>query len=189
MKKNIIGTGLLLATIGLMSCNSSKTKENQEVKTEQEMENSSASSSENTISIAEIDKIRGEIESLKIQPVEIASSELREKIKQKWSKIHFYVQDGIVVKVRTYPYTQITKRTEEFYANNNGLLLAIIEDSGEGHEGNDQNEMDKMYYYNNGKLIKELKKEKESEYTIKESDAEELLAEFNEYLEIYKNKK
>ncbi len=187
MKKIKIILGIMIAAIGLSSCNSNKNNTEVKIETEKEV---STTPTKNLISVEEIDKTRSEIESLKLSPFEIPTTGLREKIKQKWSKIHFYVQNGIVVKVRTYPYLQITKRTEEFYANKDGLLLAVVEDNREGHEDNDQNEMDKMYYYSNGKLIKELKKEKELEYTIKESDAEELISEFNEYIEIYnKNKK
>ena len=43
-----------------------------------------------------------------------------------------------------------------------------------------------MYYFNNGKLLEEINREEGSEYAIKESDAEGLLAEFNEYLDIYR---
>jgi hypothetical protein len=185
--KTIIG--LMVAAIALSSCHSNESKESKEVKIETEKEVSTAPA-ESLMTVEEINKMRSEIELLKLSPVEVSTTGLREKIKQKWSKIHFYVHNGFVVKVRTYPYGQITKRTEEFYANQDGLLLAVVEDNGEGLEDNDQNEMDKMYYYNNGKLIKELKKEKESEHSIKESDAEELISEFNEYVEIYnKNKR
>ncbi len=186
MKKNIIIAGLLIATIGLSSCKSNESKENQEVKTDPPKEVASPTSSNPVPSVEEIDSMRAEIESLQIEPVEVSTSGLREKTRQKWSKIHFYVQNDIVVRVKTYPHPEITKRTEEFYANEDGLLLVVIEDNGEGAKGKPKNELDKMYYFNNGQLINESKKAKVSEYTIKESDAEELLSEFNEYLEIYK---
>jgi len=62
----------------------------------------------------------------------------------------------------------------------------VIEDNGNGVKGKPKSESDKMYYFNNGKLLEEINKEEGSEYAIKESDAEGLLAEFNEYLDIYR---
>jgi hypothetical protein len=182
MKKNKIVLGLMIATIALYNCNSN---ENKEMKNEGE-EVISTYSTNQEISVENIDKIRTEIESLEITPVELTTAGLREKIKQKWVKIHFYVEKEVVVKIKTYPHPAISKRTEEFYANKDGLLLVVIEDNGEGAKGKEKSEIDKMYYYNNNKLIKELNKEEKSEYTIKESDGEELLSEFNEYLDIFK---
>jgi hypothetical protein len=184
MKKKTIIIGLLTASLGIVSCNS-----NIEDKTEiqsSEQTTKTEATSESQISLEDIDKLRTEIESLDVKPIEISTANLREKIKQKWSKIHFYVVDDIVMKVKTYPYTEISKRTEEFYANKEGLKLVVIEDNGEGEKGKPKDQLDKMYYFSSGKLIKEVNNQKESEYTVKESDAEELLSEFNEYLDIYK---
>ena len=186
MKKNKIIAGLLIATIGLSGCKSNESKENQEVKTDPQKEVSSPTLADPMISVEEIDKMRTAIESLQLDPIEISTSGLREKTRQKWSKIHIYAQNDIVVRVKTYPHPEISKRTEEFYANKDGLLLVVIEDDGEGPKGKPKNELDKMYYFNNGELINESKKAEASEYTVKESDAEELLSEFKEYLEIYK---
>lgn len=185
MKTNVILSGLMVVTIAFFSCN---TNENKEAKNEAQQEISS-NSANNETSVENIDKIRTEIESLQNKPIELTTYNLREKIKQKWMKIHFYIENDVVVKVKTYPYPEISKRTEEFYANKDGLLLVIIEDNGDSEKGKDKNQIDKMYYFNNNKLIKEISKEKDSEYTIKESDAEELLSEFNEYLDIYKTTK
>ena len=95
------------------------------------------------------------------------------------------MKDNQVVKVKTYPYTEISKRTEEFYTNEDGLVLAVIEDNGDGEKGKPNDEIDKMYYFDSGNLIKEVSSQKEDEHSIKASDAEELLSEFNEYIEIY----
>lgn len=185
MKKNKIIVGLLAATIGFSSCN---TNENQEAKTieanPQEVV-STETTPVNEVSVDEINLIRTKIEALQVEPLEITTSDLREKIKQKWSKMHFYVEDGIVVKVKTYPYAEISKRTEEFYANKDGLLLVVIEDNGEGPKGKSQSEIDKMYYFNNDKLIKKIKKGEEQEFSNENLDAQGLSAEFKEYIEIY----
>jgi hypothetical protein len=138
------------------------------------------------LSVEDIDQIRADIEALELEAVEVTTSNLRAKTKQKWSKIHFYVKDGSIVKIKTYPYANLSKRTEEFYANEKGLVLAVIEDNGEGGKGKPKNELDKLYYFSGGILIKEINKEENTEYTIKESDAEELQSEFKEYLDVYK---
>jgi hypothetical protein len=188
MKKNKLIAALIVAAIGMSSCNSNQVKETQEVNNNPQQE-VSTTPKEYALSIEDIDKLRFEIESLEIKPVEITTDGLREKTKQKWSKIHFYLQNDSVVKIKTYPYSAISKRTEEFYANKDGLFLVVVEDNGEGNKGKSKTDIDKMYYFSNGKLIQELKKNIESEYSIKESDAEELLSEFNEYLNIYQASK
>ena len=129
----------MVAAFGLNSCNLNESKE---VKNDTQKE-VSANPTDNAISTEDIDKTRSEIESLQIAPVELSTESLREKIKQKWSKIHVYVQNGNVVKIKTYPYAGISKRTEEFYANKDGLLLVVIEDNGEETNDKENNEIDK----------------------------------------------
>lgn len=65
------------------------------------------------------------------------------------------------------------------------MVLAVIEDHGDGTKGESKSELDKMYYFSNGKVLQELSNKKETEYTVKESDAKELISEFNEYKEIF----
>ena len=133
-----------------------------------------------------IDEKRTEIESSLGEPMVVSTKELRAKIKQKWEKIHFYTLDGKVVRVKTYPYAQISDRTEEFYFQDQELMLVVIEDDGLGDRGKASEEIDKRYYFQDGALIREIKSEEETEYTIKDSDAEELLAEAGEYLDVYR---
>lgn len=183
--KKIKLTFALLAALMLFSCKSNQENNLQQSSSAKETEN--IANKENMLTVEEIDKIRAKVETSDIKPIEVTTSNLREKIKQKWSKIHFYVENDVVVKVKTYPHEQISKRTEEFYATKDGLVLAVIEDNGEGPKGKPKSEIDKMYYFSNGKLIHEHTKGNEKEFTVKESDAEELLSEFNEYLDIYQN--
>lgn len=137
--------------------------------------------------LSAINAKRYEIEDLSenITPVELTSDELRAQVKQKWSKIHFYAIDDKLIRVKTYPYTEISERTEEFYFDGNKLILAVIEDNGAGEKGKDPAELDKMYYYENGIFIKEINNSKEKEYTLKDSDAERLLQEAKEYKELF----
>ncbi|SFT47157.1 hypothetical protein SAMN05216474_0745 [Lishizhenia tianjinensis] len=123
------------------------------------------------------------------QPISISSSDLREKVKQKWRKIDFYQIDNEVVRIKSYPYTEISKRTEEFYLEKGELFMAIIEDNGEGERGKSLQEFDKIYYFHEGELIHEKTNEKEIEYSIKDSEGEELMQEVSEYLDIYNKRK
>ncbi len=162
-----------------------QTMENQEVEmVEEEMEMNI-----NTDSLAtEIDNKQEMIESNLGDPVEMSTENLREKTKQKWKKIHFYTKDGQVVRVKTYPYEDISKRTEEFYFDNGSLMLAVIEDDG-SEEADNEKKADKIYYFYNGEPIKEVNNSKrEKEYNLKDSDAEELQQEAMEYLDLYSNR-
>lgn len=135
--------------------------------------------------VTAIDEARAEIEANLGEPVAVATKEMKEKIKQKWEKIHFYLMDGQVIRVKTYPYENISARTEEFYLMNGELALAVIEDNGAGERGKTAEQIDKLYYFYNGEAVKEMGAENEKEYSVKDGDAEELMAELKEYLDIY----
>ena len=138
--------------------------------------------------IAAIDAYRQRLENEIEKPIEVKSDDLREKTKQKWKKIHFYVQDGNIVRIKSYPHEGISERTEEFYLKDGQLVLAVIEDHGLTERGKEQEKFDKVYYFDNGEVIKEIAFDKESEFTVKNSDGEELLSEVKEYLKVYKEK-
>jgi hypothetical protein len=188
--KEIIAALMIATTIMVASCDNSSVENK---KAEDKPSETVAPQGENEINkdsiISEIDKKRSHIESLDVSPLEISTANLREKTKQKWSKIHFYQEGDGLVKIKTYPHTGISKRTEEFYVDKSKLILVVIEDDGTGPKGKSKSDLDKMYYFDNEKLIHELKSGGEAEYTIKNSDAEELLAEFYEYQEIFKKEK
>lgn len=179
-----------IATLITAACNSNTTTEKTEspaqTQVTSEGDEGTSSTQEVNLSITEIDSIRAAIELLETEAIEISTANLREKIKQKWSRLHYYVQNEEVVKIKTYPYDGTSKRTEEFYANEDGLVLVVIEDNGDGPKGKSKDAIDKMYYFSNGELVQELKMNEKQEYSIRESDAEELQSEFNEYLEILK---
>ena len=194
MKKEFIAFVALLA---MTACNNtSQSSEAQETSpTEQQDESSMTDESmeeevkaDYSAEVASIDQSRESIETAaeSITPVEVSTNELREQIKQKWKKIHFYAKDGKVIRVKTYPYNEISKRTEEFYFENGQLILAVIEDDGDGAmHGREKAEMSKMYYYKDGKQIYEVNNTSEEETSIRHSDGERLLQEAEEYLEVY----
>jgi hypothetical protein len=189
MKKSKIILGIFSATILLASCNSNDAKaDNLGTKSSENLDSKSKLEDDKKL-IESIDLKRGEIEALAIKPVELKTENLREKVKQKWSKIHFYVNNDKVVKVKTYAYEGSSKRTEVFYADDKGLILVVIEDNGEGKKGKQKSELDKMYYFNEGEFLKEFKSSKEKELNVRNSDSEELMNEFSEYLEIFEKQK
>lgn len=130
-----------------------------------------------------IDALKLQIEKSLDKPVELSTKGLRAEVRQKWEKVHFYTIAGQVVRVKTYPYKEHSQRTEEFYLQNGLLVLAVIEDDGSG--ARDAEKADKAYYYHNNALIREIKSAEEGEYSVRDSDAEELLSELKEYLSLY----
>lgn len=135
-----------------------------------------------------IDNYRDKVEMDISDPIEISTEDLRAKIQQKWDRIHFYELNGELVRIKTYPHEEITERTEEFYVKDGQLSLVVIEDDGSGERGKTEGDFDKAYYFHNNEAIKEKKDGEESEFSVKDGDSEELLAEFKEYMEIYRNR-
>ncbi len=180
---------IMLPAFGLLSCNQTYEAPAEKAAEETSMEMEEAYGAETNVNtdslVNQINEQRATIEQSLGEPVVLLTEELKAKIKQKWSKIHFYTKDGSVVRIKTYPYAEISKRTEEFYLENGKLILAVIEDDGTGDKGKLMEDLDKMYYYYNDKLIKEKKQNDEQEFSVRNSDAEELLEEVAEYLELY----
>lgn len=178
---------LALSFIGLQSCQNSNPTETTDDEGSEEMvveEVIEGPALDLEAEVAKIDALREEIEAWSKANAgeEISTENMRAKVKQKWSKIHVYRNAaGEVVRIKTYPYAEISARTEEFYFQGGNLVLAAVEDNGlaEGEEN-----FDKLYYYKDGEPIHEVKGNDEPEYSIKESDAEELMQEANEYLKM-----
>jgi hypothetical protein len=183
---------MLVATITL-SCEANKesvefTSNNNNAEIEnQEAENPEELELDESL-IVSIDSYRQRLENEIENPIELKSVELREKAKQKWKKIHFYIQEGNVVRIKSYPHEGISERTEEFYLKDGELVLAVIEDHGLTERLKETEEFDKVYYFDKGDVIKEIGAEKETEYAVKNSDGEELLSEVKEYLKVYSDK-
>lgn len=197
MNKKVLLVGALLVFFAVSSCTDANTDTSTEEKTplnegaekesaEEEVEEE-AKEEEIDVDqlVSAIDEKRAEIEAMEIAPVEVLTETGREKVNQKWSKIHYYTEDGKTLKIKTYPHEGVSKRTEEFYMDNGELILVVIEDDGSGEKGKSKESIDKMYYFNNGTVIQELKGNVENEYSVKDGDAEELIAEFKEYMELY----
>lgn len=137
--------------------------------------------------VAKVNAHRSDIEARlgELNKREVSTETMRAKVRQKWSAIHYYADAAQVVRVKTYPHEAVSKRTEEFYFMDGQLVLVVIEDDGTGERGKAEADVDKMYYFADGKVVKETSKGTEKEYAIKDSDGEELLQEANEYLDAY----
>ena len=138
-----------------------------------------------------IDNKRLEIENQldQIDRIVIETDSLRAKIQQKWERIHFYLIDGKVVRIKTYPHEAISRRTEEFYFNDGDLILVTVEDDGLGKPGKEKGLIDKMFYFHEGLFLTEYSTSKEREFHVKESESQELRQEAGEYLEILREQK
>lgn len=115
---------------------------------------------------------------------EVSTDSLREQIKQKWSRIHFYADGDTLLRVKTYPHDEVSTRTEEFYFQDGQLITAVIQDAGT--TADEDKEGQKAYFYSGGEVVGERNTSGEKERTIRESDAEQLQSEAREYLEIYR---
>ncbi len=193
MKRTLFIPAFLLGGLFLVACNDASTTSettNTTDSTAQEMEplmdeeevDAELPNKDSLITV--IDERRKEIEASLGEPTIISTENLKENIKQKWNKIHFYTLNDEVVRIKTYPYAEITNRTEEFYFMDSQLVLAIIEDNGAGERGKMAEELDKIYYFYNESVIDEKTNSTEKEYGIRNSDAEELVEEVKEYLDI-----
>lgn len=172
----------VLLTVILFSCNSVQEKTAEE--STAETKNTQSVNTDSLVQV--INQKKTEIENGLGEAMSVSTAELREKIKQKWEKIHFYTKDNQVVRIKTYPYTKISARTEEFYLDNGRLILAVIEDKGDAPKGEALDQLDKVYYFHEDAPIFKKHKESEGEYSVRNSDGEELLTEVKEYLEIFR---
>jgi hypothetical protein len=117
----------------------------------------------------------------------VATTGLREQIKQKWSRIDYYADGDQVVRIKTYPHAQVSTRTEEFYFDGGQLMYAYIEDKGtEDKERGGARTGGKEYFFARGKFVGEKNWSGEQEHSIRYSDEERLEQEALEYLELYR---
>lgn len=183
MKSKLI-TSLIFISVLQLACVNLEEKE-QTKNDSQISEKPTSVETENSLNvdsiISSIDEYRASLEAELPEAIVLYTDSLRAKIKQKWQKIHFYANDEQLQRIKTYPYSEISERTEEFYIKNGELIMVAIEDKDGEQRGKPKSEIDKLYYFHKGQVIKELKKDEKAEYSIRQSDGEELYAEFKEY--------
>jgi hypothetical protein len=133
-----------------------------------------------------VDKIEAAKE--KMQRIEILSKDLNSgQIRQKWSKVHFYLEKGKVCRIKTYPHEENSKLTDEFYFDNDQLVFAILQDNGDQATGNQELNFGRMYYFKDDELVKEVIHSEKKDHELKSAESKRLLKEANEYLELLKN--
>jgi len=127
---------LLFFSLVAASCSSSATENTERKVTPEHIDDERNEKVTNADSLVQvIDSRRSQIESLSTEPIEISTASLRSTLKQKWSKILFYLEGSELVKIKTYPYPGISERTEEFYIDNSKLIFVEIEDNGSVEKG------------------------------------------------------
>ena len=140
-----------------------------------------------TALVAAIDAKRKAIEAKaeKLTHKTLSTTDLRPQVKQKWSKIEYYVDGSQVARIKTYPHAQVSERTEEFYFDRGELMYAYIQDRGAQDHERGGPRAGKEYYYAGGKFVTEKNSSSEPEHTIRHSDEERLEQEALEYLALY----
>jgi hypothetical protein len=184
MKNILIISGMVFIFI---SCGSNDQKETPAATVNSDKSTTSIPKANIDSLVKAIDMEREKIENnlAASQKKSLPTAGLREQIKQKWSRIEFFSQNDQLVRIKTFPYENISRRTEEFYFQNGKLVLAFIEDEGLEHIGKSEKRTGKTYYFFNDAVIKEDNQTNEKETTIRTSDGERLLQEAKEYLELF----
>jgi hypothetical protein len=185
MKRAVLCIGIILVFISCGTNNSGKGKEENTTAAEKQdslKSKPTAMNIDSVVKVAEAENMRIESSLKKLKRTILKTTELRDQIKQKWSVIEYYQENGQIVKILTLPYPQISKRTEEFTFKNNKLILAVIADKGIKEGGDVEKAINKEYYYLDDKCIREDNRSKEKEMTIRNSDSERLMEEADEYV-------
>ena len=188
MMKHVAFIAVAAAGLFIASCGQTQQEQPQVAEETPVTEEVAADAALDTVAyVAKVNAHRADVEARlgELNKREVSTETMRAKVRQKWSAIHYYADAAQVVRVKTYPHESVSKRTEEFYFMDGQLVLVVIEDDGTGERGKAEADVDKMYYFADGKVVKETSKGTEKEYAIKDSDGEELLQEANEYLDAY----
>ena len=189
MKKTVLSVALAVAV--LAACQPAQ-NEDANASTTNQADSTEVEVNKETVQdpvgeMADIDAYRSSIESGldSLNKQSMSTESLRDQIKQKWSNIDFYSNEaGELIRVKTYPHTEISERTEEFYFKNGDLVNAVVEDDG-SEKGKEAAFEGKLYYYATGEVIGEKNMTEEEEYNIRESDGERLLQEAREYQDVF----
>lgn len=193
MKRALLFSGLIFFLLSCGSGNKNAGNEQKEgtpaaVKPETEKVKTPKINADSLVKVIEAENARIESNLKSLKRIILKTTDLRAQVKQKWSEINYYTENGKIVKVVTLPYPQISKRTEEFTYLNGKLILALIADNGIKESGEQEKQINKEYYYFNDNCFKEDNRSKEKETTIRNSDSERLLQEGNEYLDLFPKK-
>lgn len=150
-------TLILLGMIGFYSCSESETENKSEDEIETTMEPAmDVVEEDNALQMRnEIEDYRQTIENTKAELAKgtIDLSAARAEISQDWQKLDFYKSGDKVVRIKTYPTTEIGSKTEEFYFIDDELVFALVENEGTEKDAMDNEVAGEAFYYSNGELI------------------------------------
>ncbi|MCC6866758.1 MAG: hypothetical protein IT280_11435 [Ignavibacteria bacterium] len=152
---------------------------------------------DNTELLAKLKKFREDVETkrnenkLTQKVVEFKGDSFRENLKQKWAKMDAYYDGDKLVRIKVYPHTGISERTEEFYLMDGKLVFVFIKDQGLKKEPEDKNTRGKNMYFSDDKIIsyEDLSGEKDNVNEDKKVYEAKLPAEAKELMEISKTAK
>lgn len=89
------------------------------------------------------------------QEVFFKNSEASESVKQEWMKMNIYKDSsGAIRRVKLYPYTGVSERSEEYYFDNEKLFFVYISDHGISTENKDEGKPGKEFHFVQDRLVK-----------------------------------
>jgi len=186
---------LLSGLILLCSCNNSAEK-TKETKIDNTIDKSQLDTANDAGLVEESEKLKASIEamapSLQKQEILLKDSKANASIKQKWMKMDVYRDSsGMIRRIKLYPHTGVSERSEEFYYDKEELFFVYIGDHGVATENNDEGKPGKEFHFSGSRLVKyddnsgDSELNKEEERKMYEAS---LPVEAKEYMEIAKNK-
>jgi hypothetical protein len=101
---------------------------------------------------AEVTKVEEKMPKLTRKETTLKPGALVKATDEKWTKIHTYSDGKKIERLKVYPPAG-SQKTEEFYYDNNQLVLVFIEPAGAGKAGHDTNAKGTKYYFHNKGLF------------------------------------
>lgn len=101
---------------------------------------------------AEVGKIEVKMPRLTRKETMLNPDALVKVTDEKWTKIHTYSDGKKIERLKVYP-SAGSRKTEEFYYDNNQLVLVFIEPTGAGKAGHHADATGTKYYFDNKGLF------------------------------------
>ena len=139
-------------------------------------------SQDSLIDVWNQDRILVEVERSKLEQIEyFVNVEDVPEIYAKWDRIHFYHDNGELLRVKTYPHQGNGDRSEEFYYKNNSLYMVVIEEHGADLIGRSSSFEGRRYYFKSGELFFQSNDSGEDRFTEKGEAESKLVEEGKKY--------
>lgn len=101
---------------------------------------------------AHVKQVEGRLPQLTRKEATLNPDDLAQATDEKWNKIHTYADGKKIERLKVYPAAG-SKKTEEFYYDNDRLVLVFIEPMGAGKEGHDSKAQGTKYYFDGMKMF------------------------------------